>query len=126
MKIHPRGDRLLVKLLVKTEHKTAGGFSIQLPENQRERPDKALVVEVGPGAMSWEPGDLAPTPVKLDDLAAGDIVLVSRYGGIPIQVDGDPGEYLVIRNSDVMAKIDLEPEEREGIPALAEPEPATA
>ena len=95
MKLKPLGDRLIVKQ-VEEEEMTASG--IVLPDTAKEKPQKAKVIAVGDGALNEHTG--ARTPI---DLKEGDEVLYSKYGGTEITVDGD--DLLVLRESDVLAKI---------------------
>ena len=94
MKLKPLGDRLIVKP-VEEEETTASG--LVLPETAKEKPQKGTVVAAGDGAIA-EDGTRRPL-----DVAAGDEVLYSKYGGTEITVEGD--ELLVLRESDVLAKV---------------------
>ena len=93
MKLKPLGDRLLVRP-VEEEETTASG--IVLPDTAKEKPQKGKVLAVGDG--TYEDGERRPL-----DVAEGDEVLYSKYGGTEIKVDGD--ELLVLRESDVLAKV---------------------
>lgn len=94
MKLKPLGDRLIVKA-IEEEETTASG--IVLPDTAKEKPQKGKVVSVGEGKV--EDGSRIPLEV-----AAGDEVLYSKYGGTEIKVEGD--ELLVLRESDVLAKVE--------------------
>ena len=94
MKLKPLGDRLIVKA-VEEEETTASG--IVLPDTAKEKPQRGKVVAVGDGKFD-EDGDRIPV-----DVNEGDEVLYSKYGGTEITVDGD--ELLVLRESDVLAKV---------------------
>ena len=94
MKLKPLGDRLIVKP-VEEEETTASG--LVLPETAKEKPQKGTVVAAGDGAIA-EDGTRRPL-----DVAEGDEVLYSKYGGTEITVEGD--ELLVRRESDVLAKV---------------------
>ena len=93
MKLKPLGDRLIVKA-VEEEETTASG--IVLPDTAKEKPQKGKVLAVGDGKL--EDGKRIPL-----DVAEGDEVLYSKYGGTEIKVDGD--DLLVLRESDVLAKV---------------------
>jgi chaperonin GroES len=93
MKIVPLEDRVVVKVL-EEEEKTASG--IVLPDTAKEKPQKATVLAVGPGR--YDADKLIPI-----DLKEGDVVIFSKYGGTEIKVDG--GEVLILRASDILAKI---------------------
>jgi chaperonin GroES len=95
MKLKPLGDRLIVKP-IEEEETTASG--IVLPETAKEKPQKGQVVAVGDG--KWDEDGEKRIPL---DVAEGDEVLYSKYGGTEVTVEGD--ELLVLRESDVLAKI---------------------
>ena len=94
MKLKPLGDRLIVKP-IEEEETTASG--IVLPDTAKEKPQKGKVVAVGDGAIQ-EDGTRRPL-----DVAEGDEVLYSKYGGTDIVIDGE--DLLVMRESDVLAKV---------------------
>jgi chaperonin GroES len=94
MKLKPLGDRLIVQA-IEEEETTASG--IVLPDTAKEKPQRGKVLAVGDGAIN---DDGERTPV---DVAEGDEVLYSKYGGTEITVDGD--DLLVLRESDVLAKV---------------------
>jgi chaperonin GroES len=94
MKLKPLGDRLIVKP-VEEEETTASG--IVLPDTAKEKPQKGKVIAVGDGSVA-EDGSRRPL-----DVAEGDEVLYSKYGGTEVTVEGD--ELLVLRESDVLAKV---------------------
>ena len=95
MNLKPLGDRLLVKP-VEEEETTASG--IVLPDTAKEKPQKGKVLAVGEGR--WDEDGERRVPL---DVAEGDEVLYSKYGGTEIKVDGE--ELLVLRESDVLAKV---------------------
>jgi len=96
MKLKPLGDRLIVRAIEEDE-KTASG--IVLPDTAKEKPQKGTVIAVGDGKLD-EDGKRIPLEVK-----KGDEVLYSKYGGTEIK-DPDNGEdLLVLRESDVLAKV---------------------
>ena len=95
MKIRPLNDRLLVKRLAE-EEKTAGGIII--PDSAKEKPAEGEVVAVGPGKLS-DKGERVALQV-----AAGDKVLFSKYGGTDVKLDGD--DYLIMREDDMLALIE--------------------
>ena len=94
MKLKPLGDRLIVRALDE-EEKTASG--LVLPDTAKEKPQKGEVLAVGDGKVD-DDGKRIPL-----DVSTGDTVLYSKYGGTEIKVDGE--ELLVLRESDVLAKI---------------------
>jgi chaperonin GroES len=94
MNVKPLADRVLVEPLEAAE-KTAGGLYI--PDNAKEKPQKGKIVAAGPGKTS-DSGTLVKMEVK-----AGDVVLYGKYSGTEVTVDGK--EYLIMRESDVLAVI---------------------
>ena len=95
MNLQPLGDRIVVEVL-EVEQTTAGG--IVLPDTAREKPQRGRVLAVGPGLRSEHSGELVPM-----DVAEGDEVVFSRYGGTELTTDGD--DVLILRQSDVLAKV---------------------
>jgi chaperonin GroES len=95
MNLKPLGDRLIVKA-IEEEETTASG--IVLPDTAKEKPQKGKVVAVGDGA--WDEDGEKRIPL---DVAEGDEVLYSKYGGAEITVDGE--DLLVLRESDVLARV---------------------
>jgi chaperonin GroES len=94
MKLKPLGDRLIVKA-VEEEETTASG--IVLPDTAKEKPQRGKVLAVGDGKVA---DDGKRVPIDVSD---GDEVLYSKYGGTEITIDGE--ELLVLRESDVLAKV---------------------
>ena len=82
----PQGDRVLVEA-APAEEKTAGGIII--PDTAKEKPQKGIIVAVGPGKKKDE-----PMTVKV-----GDNVLYGKYAGTEISIGGK--EYLIMRQDDV-------------------------
>jgi chaperonin GroES len=95
MNLKPLGDRLIVRA-IEEEATTASG--IVLPDTAKEKPQKGKVVAVGDGKVNEDTGKRTPL-----DVSEGDEVLYSKYGGTEITVDGE--ELLVLRESDVLAKV---------------------
>ncbi|HWI08893.1 MAG TPA: co-chaperone GroES [Solirubrobacteraceae bacterium] len=94
MKLKPLEDRLIVQA-IDEEETTASG--IVLPDTAKEKPQRGKVLAVGEGKFG---DDNERIPL---DLAEGDEVLYSKYGGTEIKVDGE--DLLVLRQSDVLAKV---------------------
>src|SRR5689334_14000722 len=94
MKLKPLGDRLIVKAV---EEDTTTASGIVLPDTAKEKPQKGKVLAVGDGKLD-DDGKRVPL-----DVAEGDEVLYSKYGGTEITVDGE--DLLVLRESDVLAKV---------------------
>lgn len=85
--IKPLADRVLVEP-AEAEQKTAGGIII--PDTAKEKPQKGVVVAVGPGKKD------EPMTVKV-----GDVVLYGKYAGTELQLDGNT--YLIMKESDIYA-----------------------
>jgi chaperonin GroES len=96
MKLKPLGDRLIVKALEEEETTSSG---IVLPDTAKEKPQKGKVLAVGEG--KWDEEGEKRIPL---DVAEGDEVLYSKYGGTEIKVEGE--DLLVLRESDVLAKLE--------------------
>ena len=94
MDLQPLGDRVIVEALEEEETTSSG---IVLPDTAKEKPQRGRVLAVGPGARN-DKGELVPMEV-----AVGDEVIYSKYGGTEIKVG--PDEVLVLRESDVLAKV---------------------
>jgi chaperonin GroES len=95
MALKPLDDRIVVRPS-EAEEKTASGLVI--PDTAKEKPQQGEVLAVGPGRRSEQSGELIPV-----DVAAGDVVLYSKYGGTEISVDGE--DLLVLSSRDVLAKV---------------------
>ncbi len=93
-KYHPLGDRVVVKPLEAKETMRGG---IILPDTAKEKPQEGEVVAVGPGRMTEEGKRVAL------DVKVGDKVIYAKYGGTELK-DGDQ-EYLVLKESDILAKV---------------------
>ena len=91
MNIKPLGDRIVIKVLEK-EEKTKGG--LVLPDTAKEKPQKGEVLAVGSGEIIE--GKKVPLEVKV-----GDEIIFSKYAGTEVKLDDE--EYLIIRQSDVLA-----------------------
>jgi chaperonin GroES len=92
--IRPLADRVLVKPL-DAEEKSKGGIII--PDSAKEKPQEAQVVSLGTGKRD-EDGKLIEFTVKV-----GDKVLISKYGGTEVKVEGD--SYLILREDDILGII---------------------
>ena len=89
--IQPLGQRVLVKRL-DAEAVSSGG--IVLPDTAQEKPQEALVVSLGTGGKD-DDGKTIEFSVKVNDK-----VLISKYGGTEVKVDGD--EMLILSESDIL------------------------
>jgi chaperonin GroES len=95
MNLQPLGDRLIVEVL-EEEETTASG--IVLPDTAKEKPQRGRVLAVGPGERSENTGELIPM-----DVAVGDEIIFSKYGGTEVKVGAD--DVLILRQTDVLAKV---------------------
>ncbi len=96
MKLKPLQDRLIVQASEEDEVTASG---IVLPDTAKEKPQKGKVLAVGDGKINEDTGKRTPL-----DVAEGDEVLYSKYGGTEINVDGE--ELIVLRESqDILAKV---------------------
>ncbi|MBK1826544.1 co-chaperone GroES [Haloferula rosea] len=89
--IQPLGQRVLVKRL-DAEEISAGG--IVLPDSAKEKPQEAEVISLGTGGKD-EDGKTIEFSVKV-----GDKVLISKYGGTDVNVDGQ--ELMILSESDIL------------------------
>jgi len=87
-------DRVILKAM-DAQEKTSGGIFI--PDNAKEKPQKGEVIAVGPGKSNDKGQRIEMT------LKKGDKVLYGKYAGTEVTIDGV--EYLIVRESDVLAVI---------------------
>jgi chaperonin GroES len=92
--VRPLGDRVLVKPLDEKEVKKGG---IIIPDTAKEKPQEGEVVALGTGKLDDEGKKIEFTVKK------GDKVLISKYGGTEIKVDGE--NYLIMREDDILGII---------------------
>ena len=91
-KITPLGDRVLVEAAEEKEQKKGG---IIIPDSAKEKPTESVVVALGTGKTD-DSGNKIPFEVK-----KGDRVLVSKYGGTEVKIDGK--EYKILNSDDILA-----------------------
>ena len=94
MNLQPLEDRIVVRPN-ESEEKTASGLVI--PDTAKEKPQQGEVLAAGPGRRSDQTGEIIPL-----DVAVGDTVVYSKYGGTEITIDGE--ELLILTARDVLAK----------------------
>ncbi len=92
--VKPLADRVIVAPMEKETMK--GGIII--PDTVKEKPQQGKIVAVGPGAVN-DAGERVKPEVK-----KGDVVLYGKYAGTEVNVDGK--DYLILRESDVLAILD--------------------
>ena len=93
-KIQPLADRVVVQALEDTEQMRGG---LYIPDTAKEKPMQGTIIAVGPGKLSEENERITP------DVAVGQKVLYGKYSGTEVSVDGQ--EYLILRESDILAII---------------------
>ncbi|MGM9998666.1 MAG: co-chaperone GroES [Candidatus Bruticola sp.] len=91
MTIRPLGDRVVVKRLA-SEQKTVGG--IYIPESAQEKPMKCEVMAVGSGKL------LDNGKRNHMDVEVGQIVLLGKYSGTEIKIEGE--EYVIVDQREIM------------------------
>ena len=92
--VKPLADRVVVKPLDEAEQMRGG---LYIPDTAKEKPSQGEIVAVGPGKLSDE-----GTRIEMD-VKVGDKVLYGKYSGTDVTLDGE--EYLILRESDVLAVI---------------------
>jgi chaperonin GroES len=93
--LKPLGDRLLVEPVEEKETKKGG---IIIPDTAKEKPTEGIIRALGTGKTN-DDGKKVPFEVKV-----GDRVLVSKYGGTEVKLDGK--EYKILSSDDILAVID--------------------
>ena len=92
MNVRPLRDRVLVKRIDEQEQRIGG---IIVPDSAKEKPQQALVVAVGSGRLTDE-GKVIPPDVKV-----GDYVLIGKYAGSEIKLEGND-EYVIVREDEIL------------------------
>ena len=95
MKLVPLEDRVVLKAL-EAEKTTASG--IVIPGAEKEKPQQAEVIAVGPGKTA-DDGKVIPMQVKV-----GDKVIYSRYAGNDVELDGE--KYIIVKQNDIHAVVE--------------------
>jgi len=95
LNVKPLGDRVLVEPVEEKEVKKGG---IIIPDTAKEKPQEGIVRVLGTGKLD-DDGKKVPFEVK-----AGDRVLVSKYGGTEIKLDGK--EFKLLNSDDLLAILD--------------------
>jgi chaperonin GroES len=93
-KIQPLADRVVVRPLEDSEEMRGG---LYIPDTAKEKPQQGEIIAVGPGKLSEEGARLEP------DVEVGQKILYGKYSGTDVTVDGN--EYLILRESDILAII---------------------
>ncbi len=92
--LQPLEDRVVVQAN-EAENTTASGLVI--PDTAKEKPQEGTVIAVGPGRFS---DDNERIPM---DIAEGDVIIYSKYGGTEIKMSGE--EYIILNARDILAKV---------------------
>jgi chaperonin GroES len=95
MKLQPLEDRIVVRP-AEAEETTVSGLVI--PDTAKEKPQQGEVLAAGPGRRAEQSGEIVPL-----DIAVGDTVVYSKYGGTEITIDGE--DLLILSSRDVLAKV---------------------
>jgi chaperonin GroES len=95
MNLQPLDDRIVVRT-AEAEETTVSGLVI--PDTAKEKPQQGEVLATGPGRRSDDTGELIPL-----DIAVGDTIVYSKYGGTEITVEGE--DLLILSSRDVLAKV---------------------
>jgi chaperonin GroES len=95
MSLKPLGNRVVIEP-IEQEDITAGG--IVLPETAKKKPQRGMVLSVGPGDRD-DDGKRIPL-----DVAVGDTVLFAKYSGTEIKLDGK--KLLILRETDLLAIVE--------------------
>ena len=96
MNLRPLEDRIVVRPS-ESEETTASGLVI--PDTAKEKPQQGEVLAAGPGRRSEQTGEIIPL-----DIAVGDTVVYSKYGGTEITIEGE--DLLILTSRDVLAKVE--------------------
>ena len=90
--VKPLHDRVLVKRVEEAVEQKVGGIII--PDSAKEKPLSADVVAVGPGEYD-DSGKRKALDVKV-----GDVVLIGKWSGTEVKIDGD--EYLILKENEIL------------------------
>lgn len=93
MKLAPLGDRVVLKHLIEEETTKSG---IVLPGSNKEKPQQAEVIAVGPGGM------VDGKEIKME-VKTGDKVIYSKYSGTEVEIDKET--FVIVKQSDILAII---------------------
>ncbi len=94
MKLVPLGDRVVLKQL-EAEMTTKSG--IVLPGQEKEKPQQAEVIAVGPG------GVVDGKEIKME-VKAGDKVIYSKYAGTEVKLEDE--KFIIVKQNDILAVIE--------------------
>lgn len=95
--VRPLHDRLIVQLIEESEQQVGG---IIVPDTAKEKPQQGSVIAAGKGKVK-DDGSIQALDVK-----AGDTVLVGKYSGTEIKLDGE--DYMIMREDEILGVIDTD------------------
>ena len=95
MNLQPLEDRIVVRPAEAVETTISG---LVIPDTAKEKPQQGEVLAVGPGRRAEHTGELIAM-----ELAVGDTVVYSKYGGTEISIDGE--DLLILNARDILAKV---------------------
>src|SRR5712671_3897171 len=96
MTIRPLYDRIVVKRIEEKQQMQGG---LHIPDSAQEKPQEAEVIAVGKGKR-LEDGKVVPLDVKV-----GDRILLAKYSGSDIKLDGQ--ELLIVREDEVLGVLEV-------------------
>jgi chaperonin GroES len=94
MALRPLHNRIIVERSTEDEQKQG---SIIIPDSAKEKPQQATVISVGPGKINKDGKRIAL------DVEAGDVVLIGKYAGNEVTVDGS--DYVILTEDEVLAVV---------------------
>ena len=94
MALRPLHNRIIVERSTEDEQKQG---SIIIPDSAKEKPQQATVISVGPGKINKGGKRIAL------DVEAGDVVLIGKYAGNEVTVDGS--DYVILTEDEVLAVV---------------------
>ncbi len=97
LQLRPLADRVVIESVEEEEQTFAGG-KLVLPETAKEKPQKGVILAVGPGRLDEE-GKRQAMDVKV-----GDQVLYAKYAGTEVKIDGR--KLLILKESDILAVVE--------------------
>ncbi len=97
LNLRPLADRVVIESVEEEEQTFAGG-KLVLPETAKEKPQKGVILAVGPGRLDDE-GKRQAMDVKV-----GDQVLYAKYAGTEVKIEGR--KLLILKESDILAVVE--------------------
>ena len=97
LNLRPLADRVVIESVEEDEQTFAGG-KLVLPETAKEKPQKGLILAIGPGRLDDDGKRVAM------DVKTGDYVLYAKYAGTEVKIDGR--KLLILKESDILAVVE--------------------